>query len=151
VLMLRLKQAEVAIKNGRLDEAVELTGSADFRQHRRGQQIVDQLINALIERSREHLQAQHFDRALRDCQKAEKLGGPLATITTLQTQLHQAMGRQRDGQQAQQQQLAQANAYIEQGQFSLGEKNRRRYSVTSCRHYFATPGRSQAYGTGSNF
>lgn len=122
MLMLRLKQAEVAINSGRLDEAVELASSAGFRQHRRGQQLIDNLINALIQRSREHLKNQRLDQALRDCQKAEKLGGPLTTITTLQRQLHQEMGQQRDGQQAQHQQLAQANAYIAQGQLSLGEK-----------------------------
>ena len=65
MLTLRLKQAETALKDGRLDEAFDLLHSSEaLRQHRRGQSILTQLTQQLAERGRDHLTAGRLQEAL---------------------------------------------------------------------------------------
>ena len=122
MLLLRLKQAEAALGDGRLDEAAELAVAADFRAHARGQELIGKLARALVQRGREHLQAARLPQALADSQKAEKLAGSLAEVAQLKAALAQAIaGRQHEGAQKQFH-LAQARQQIEQGWLSAGER-----------------------------
>lgn len=122
MLLLRLKQAQYALNHGRLDEAFELTSSAGFREHQKGQKIIDQLVDALIERGQNHLSNQRFDLALADCHKSEKLAGRLEKVANLQLAISQAMRTRQLDQELNHQQAALARANIEKGNFSLGAK-----------------------------
>ena len=75
VLILRLKRAESAIADGRLDEAFDIVQSDDIKQHRNGQRLIGQLARAFTKRGRENLDAERIQSALADCNKAEKLAG----------------------------------------------------------------------------
>src|SRR5688572_22083695 len=85
VLILRIRQAEVALGDGRLDEAYELCQSEKLRSHRKGQALVTRLVRALVKRGHEHLNAARPQQALVDCEKASRLGGALAEVVELRS------------------------------------------------------------------
>ena len=64
MILLRLKQAEVAMADGRLDEAFSLLNRDDARGHRRGQELIGRLAKALVNRGRQHLSADRGGQAL---------------------------------------------------------------------------------------
>jgi hypothetical protein len=83
VLFLTIRQAEVALADGRLDEAYQLLQSQALRSHRRGQNLVTELIDKLVERGRVHLASNRLTQALMDCEKAQTLGGNLDQVLAL--------------------------------------------------------------------
>jgi len=122
VLFLRMKQAETALKDGRLDEAYELLQVADARDHRRGQELTGQLVQAFLDRGRAHLENERPEQAHADAAKAQQLGGNLPEVAQLQSAAaeaiinHQRQDRQRN------QKLQQARQFIEDGRLSVGEE-----------------------------
>ena len=80
MLILRLKQAETAVADGRLDEAFEIIRSEQIRQHRRGQKLIGRLARAFAKRGRENLDAERIQLALNDCNRAEKLAGNIDEV-----------------------------------------------------------------------
>ena len=74
-MILRIRQAECALADGRLDEAFEIAQADDVRGHRHGQRLIGRLARAMIRRGQENLAAGRFQPALLDCNRAEKLGG----------------------------------------------------------------------------
>ena len=91
MLFLTIRQAEVALADGRLDEAYQLVQSDRLRAHRRGQALVTRLIQKLLERGRAHLSAGRATQALIDCQKAQLLGGNLDEVVALRNQIEQTL------------------------------------------------------------
>lgn len=91
MLILRIRQAETALADGRLDEAYEVARSDDFRVHRKGQEVIGELARKLIERGHAHLQNQRISEALADCEKAGKLGGNLLQAAELRVQITEAL------------------------------------------------------------
>ena len=83
MLILRIRQAEVALNDGRLDEACELCQSQRLRSHRKGQALVTRLVQALVKRGHAHLNASRPQQALVDCEKAQRFGGNLAEVVEL--------------------------------------------------------------------
>lgn len=84
VLFLQIKQAEVALADGRLDEAYSLlAGSEALRSHRRGQTLSSELVVQFVQRGKLHLAAERTTEALADCEKAQRLGGNAPEIITL--------------------------------------------------------------------
>jgi hypothetical protein len=81
--MLRLRQSEVALADGRLDEVYQMVAAHPINSHRRGQRLVTRLIDALVKRGGEHLAGGHFSEALADCEKAAKLAGNQPKIVAL--------------------------------------------------------------------
>ena len=53
MLFLRIKQAEVALADGRLDEAFEIAKAADLKRQRSGQDLIGRLTRSLLKRGRE--------------------------------------------------------------------------------------------------
>ena len=85
MLTLRIKQAECALADGRLDEAFEIAKTDDVRDHRRGQKLIGKLTRALAKRGWDNLAADRLHQALTDCNTADKLGGKLPEIAELRT------------------------------------------------------------------
>jgi len=117
--MLRIRQAETALNDGRLDEAYELAGDPNLRAHRRGQELINRLARAFVARGREHLAGERYTQALADCEKAGKLGGNLADAAELRTAITEAVTiRQRQARKADDA-VAATRQYIDDGQLSL--------------------------------
>ena len=80
---LDLKQAEIAIAAGRLDEAFSLLTSSTARGHREGQRRVDELIEAFVKRGIVHFAEGRLDDAMHDVRAAASLGGRQVRIARL--------------------------------------------------------------------
>ena len=106
MLILRLKQCERALADGRLDEAFDLARQPDVRAHRRGQQLTTKLLKSLIDRGRRHLAQGRLAAAAADADKAVLLGGNLPDGV----QLQEAVRTARRGHENVNQQAAQALA-----------------------------------------
>jgi hypothetical protein len=92
VLFLQIKQAEVALADGRLDEAYRLIATSQpLRSHRRGQAIVTELVAQLVERGKAHLAANRIVEALADCEKAQQLGGNVEQAVALRAEIEKLM------------------------------------------------------------
>ncbi|MCK5114570.1 MAG: hypothetical protein KAR11_07400 [Phycisphaerae bacterium] len=121
MLNLKLKQAETALVDGRLDEAYTLLNSGELREHRRGQTLIGRLSRALAQRSQEHLEADRLVQASNDCRKAETLGGNLPEVGQLRRQIKESLDRQQLSQHRREQILNQAREHLEKGRLSRGE------------------------------
>jgi hypothetical protein len=121
VLFLKFKQAEVALADGRLDEAFELLQDQQFRDHQRGQKLISRLTQALVKRGREHLEAQRLPQALTDCNRADKLAGNLAEVAELRGAVAQAVQQQQNSQHRRGKAVARAREHIDNGRLSAVE------------------------------
>lgn len=119
MLFLRIKQAEVALKDGRLDEAYGLAGSDSFRAHYRGQQLIGHLARALLERGQRHLTEGRLPDAGADCGKAERLAGNLPEAAALKSAIAQALTDQRHGACVQNDAVAAAREHLQAGELAL--------------------------------
>lgn len=119
---IRLKRAQVALNDGRLDEACELLNDAGLKEHRTGQKIVTRLAKAYIKRSREHLGAKRLAAAMDDCNRAEKLAGNLPEIAELRSNLCREIEASRTISQQRAEQLAKAKDQLQHGWLSTGRK-----------------------------
>lgn len=122
MLILRLKQAETAVADGRLDEAFDIVQSEQIRQHRRGQKLIDRLARAFAERGRENLEGERVQLALVDCNKAEKLAGNTDYVAKLRSAICSEMEQRRLRNQHRSYKVAQAKRQIQDGWLSVGEQ-----------------------------
>lgn len=122
MLIVRLKQCEVAMADGRLDEAFALACQPDLRAHRTGQALVGRLARELIRRGRQHLGAGQLVAAAEDCEKAAALAGNLPDITQLRAAVSNAMADQRRVNQLCNQVAAAVRHHADNGQISIGEQ-----------------------------
>ena len=122
VLILRIKQAETALADGRLDEAFEIIKSDQIRRHYRGQKLISRLSQALLKRGRENFDAERIQLALADCNKAEKLAGNTDEVARLRADICSEMEQKRLRDQHRSLNLAQAKRNIQAGWISAGEK-----------------------------
>lgn len=121
MLILRIRQAETALKDGRLDEAYELACTDEVRAHYRGQQLIGRLTRALIDRGRGHLTEARWQQALADCEKAGKLGGNLNEAAELRAAINEAMQADQREQHRRADALAAARQHLENGRLSMAE------------------------------
>lgn len=122
MLILRLKQAETALADGRLDEAFEIAQSQEVKAHRRGQQLITKLARAYARRAQENLEAERIDLALTDCNKAEKLAGNASDVGRLRSAICEAIEQRRLGHQDRSLKVEQAREHIKDGWLSVGEQ-----------------------------
>jgi tetratricopeptide (TPR) repeat protein len=120
VLILRIRQAECALADGRLDEAFEIAQTEDIRRHHHGQRLIGRLARAMIQRGQENLAANRFQPALADCNKAEKLGGTLSEIAQLRAAICDAVVKDQQTHQQEALRVAQAKQQIQEGWLSVG-------------------------------
>ncbi len=122
MLFLRIRQAEVALRDGRLDEAYDLCQSQDLRSHRRGQTLVTRLVQALVKRGHAHLGAERPQQALIDCEKAARLGGNLPEVLELRCTSTDAIAAQQRSERKHAQALLAARQHIEAGRLAMGQQ-----------------------------
>lgn len=91
MLFLRIRQAEVALADQRLDEALDLVNRPDVRAHRRGQDLVGKLARALVSRGRQWMDKGRPADAAIDADKALRLAGSLPDAVELKAQATAAM------------------------------------------------------------
>jgi len=121
VLILRIRQAETALADGRLDEAYDLAQADDLRSHRKGQDLISRLVVALVNRGRDHLDAGRHQQAFADAQKAFRLGGNRPEVSQLQTAVVAALMARRQWQQQKADAVATARQQLHNGELTMAE------------------------------
>ena len=94
----RLKAAENALNDGRIDEAYQRLCQPDVHDHRRANKLLDELAKALLARARLHAQAGHYRDTLDDLDKLETLQRSSPDAATLRKRAVEALRRKRGDQ-----------------------------------------------------
>lgn len=119
-LCVRIRAAEKALENGRLDQAYAAAVTPDVRAHRRGRKLLDGLVKPLQARARLHLQAGRHADALTDLDKLAAVGYTGPDLETLRQriigQMHSKQERDADERQA----YAQAAKNLDAGRLETG-------------------------------
>lgn len=121
MLILRIRQAEIALAAGRLDEAYDLAQSPDLRSHRRGQELIGQLVAAFVRRGQEHLSGQRWQQALADAQRAFKLGGNRPEVSQLQAAVAEVFTSRQESEHRKADAVAEARQHVRDGQLTMAE------------------------------
>ena len=119
---LRLRQAETAFAEGRLNEAARLVEQPGVRDHREGQLLLTKIVDAFVERGQEHLKSGRLDEAGIDCGEAKKLGGDQSAIAELMGDIASARRGVQNKALRKQQVVADVGREIARGELDLGEK-----------------------------
>ncbi|WP_404308991.1 hypothetical protein [Neorhodopirellula lusitana] len=96
MFQLDLKRTQVAIAAGRLDEAFSLLKSSSARGHRDGQDLVDQLIAAFVDRGNQHFIEGRIDDAWHDASAAAYFGGRQIEVARLLAQIREVRTSERE-------------------------------------------------------
>ena len=121
MLIVRLKQFEHALSDGRLDVGYELARAADMRADRRGADLVNRLAHALTQRGKEHAEAGRIPEAATDCEKAVSLAGNVMEVAQLRAAVADATAAKVDADRLRGQQIAAAKRQIDAGQLTVGQ------------------------------
>jgi len=122
VFNLRLKQAEAALRDGRLEEATSLVIEPNVRELRDGQSLITKLVDALLDRAAEHLAADRRTAAHQDLGVARQLGGNTAKVAELQTQLDRLVAATDRQRRRERELLNEARNEVDAGNCELGEQ-----------------------------
>ncbi len=122
MLILRIKQAQCALADDRLDEAFEIAKAEDVKAHRHGQRLVGRLTRAFLRRGRQNLEAGRLQPALADCNKAEKLAGNASEVAQLREAICRAITEHQQKHQQDAFRVAEARRNVADGWFSVGER-----------------------------
>lgn len=119
---LRLRQAETALSEGRLEEAVELATQREVRGHHDGQKLVTRLIAGLVARGSQHLEAGRIEDARRDCRLASGLGGNQTEVAQLAVSIGRVTDSSRRQTQRDQELIDAVAGEVNRGECETGER-----------------------------
>ncbi len=117
---LRVKQAQFALADGRLDEAHSLLSRDSVRSHRHGQRLATKLVKAYVKRGQAHLDEGRLHEALADCDKAGSLGGHQADVAELRGSVVKQMSQKRNDVERRDMKLDAARQHAREGFLSQG-------------------------------
>jgi hypothetical protein len=80
---MRLRAAEKALRDGRIDEAYRLASAPDLREHKRSVAVIASLGEKFLERAREHYRNDKFTEAMMDLDRAQAGGYAPAEVDEL--------------------------------------------------------------------
>ncbi len=122
LLFVRLKAAENALRDGRLDEAFRLAKAPDLREHRRGAAVLAKLTERLIERARNHYRSDRFTEALLDLDRAEAGGVMQEDIAELREHVRTVAAAQRSDEHSRRDRIDAAKRRVESGSLAAGRR-----------------------------
>ena len=89
-LQVRLKQAQNALREGRLDEAFAIANEKAIREHRGGQILLESLVQPHLERAACHLTEGRLREAHLDVERSIAAGGHRPQATALRKKIQEA-------------------------------------------------------------
>ncbi len=84
-----LRQAQEALKNGRLDEAGRLAQQPEVQGHRRAGEVLQQVAQAYLKRAQQHAKHEDYPAAWKDLVGAEEAGFQDSAVMKLRQELAQ--------------------------------------------------------------
>ena len=118
MLILRIRQAEIALQDGRLEDAFQQAIAPEIQAHRRGQRLATNVVNRLVDRANQHLNANRISEAAKDVDRAFRLGGNQEKIVELQNRINQQLAQKMAADRDRQGQLHAARQLAGRGDFS---------------------------------
>ena len=122
LLIVRLKAAENALRDGRLDEAYRLATTPDIREHRRGAAVLAKLAKNYLDRARSHFRADRFTEAMMDLERARAGEVLQEEIAELAQNVRTVTEEQQRRQHSRHERLDAARRRIEGGSLVAGRK-----------------------------
>ncbi len=122
LLKVRLKAAENALRDGRLDEAYRLAISPDLRAHRRGAAVLATLTERFYDRAREHYRADRFVEAMMDLDRSQAGGGMAERIAELRAQVQTVAAEVERNKQSRQARIDAARQRVERASLAAGQQ-----------------------------
>lgn len=122
MLMLKLRQARLALRDGRLEEAAEILQQSNARAHRQGQDLATELIASLVRRGRAHLEAGRIQLAAVDAERAVKIGGESTDAAQLRSDAAEALHREQRNRRQVDQALEAARMNLARGLLHEGQQ-----------------------------
>jgi tetratricopeptide (TPR) repeat protein len=122
LLTVRLKTAENALREGRLDDAFRLATTPDIREHRRAVAVLRDLTDRFLQRADGHFKADRFAEALIDLAKAEAGGIRQEEIAELREQVRTVAEEELRKETSRRLRLEAANRRIEAGSLRAGHR-----------------------------
>jgi len=116
----RLRAAENALHQGRIDEALRRLSEPDVRDDRRAQKLTDELARALLARARVQAQGGSYRDALSDLQSLEALGRFTPDAEALRKRAEDELRARVGRHQAREEAFAKAAADVQQGRLESG-------------------------------
>ena len=118
----RLKAAETALADGRLDEAFRLATAGDLARERRAQKVLSEAGEKLFARAEAHYKAGRCAEALLDLDKAERAGYKPNSIGDLRTIVRAAVDEQNRNQQSRRGRIDAAQQRLAAGSLRAAEQ-----------------------------
>ena len=122
LLSTRLRAAEAAVRQGRLDEAYRIALAPDIRAQRRGAALLRRLSDKFIARAREHFASDRFSEALRDLDRAETGGAAQERIDELRQQIDTVATEAARQEHSRRERLARARRRVAEGSLAAGQR-----------------------------
>ncbi|MBL8879526.1 MAG: hypothetical protein JNG88_10440 [Phycisphaerales bacterium] len=119
-LFVRLRAAENALNEGRIDEAFAALREPDLRGHRRSQRLLDGLAASLLARARVHAHAAHWDEAVADLNRIHDIARGSPEVEELRRQVSDEMITRRARGAAHDQAIARAADHLRAGRLESG-------------------------------
>jgi hypothetical protein len=118
----RLRAAEKALRDGRLDEAYRLATAPDLADHRRAKAVLAELAEPFVERARARFREDQFSEALADLDRADRAGMLKDEIAELRknVQIVAAEVNRRDH--SRRERVEAARRRVEQGSLTAGKR-----------------------------
>jgi hypothetical protein len=119
-LFVRIRAAERALQEGRIDEAYAAVMQPDVREHRRGQKLLDDLVRPLLARARLHVQAGRPAEACHDLDRLKAAGRATPEVNELRQRAGEQLDAQRQENGQRRAASAQAEAKLAAGRLESG-------------------------------
>lgn len=122
LLFVRIRTAEKALRDGRLEEAFRLAMTPDLRENKRGQAVLAGLSEKFFERAREHYRADRFAEALLDLDRADAGGALKDEIAELRKYVQTVAAEHHRNDESRRRRVDDAVRRIEDGSLAAGRK-----------------------------
>ena len=122
LVYVRLRAAEKALRDGRLDEAFRLAMAPDLREHHRGKSVLASLTEQFLARAREHYRADRCAEALMDLDRAEAGAVMPEAIAELRAQVQTVAAELKRQEAAKHDRVEAARRRIEGGSLAAGRR-----------------------------
>lgn len=131
MLFLRIRQAEVALAGGRLDEAYDLATRPDVRSHCKGQELIGRVTHALLARGARWMEMDRPADAAADADRVIRLAGQLPEAVELKARAAAAMLAEHERRRRSAGVLARARQHLHRGQLAVAEQVVRRGDLST--------------------
>ena len=114
----RIRAAEDALTEGRLDEALTIAASPDVAETRQGRNLLDRLGKAYLQRGQDRLLSRRFNEAIADFEKAGRCGCKPETVSEWRVRAQDAWHSEQKGAGDKATALATAETHLRRGRLA---------------------------------